>query len=163
MQRPLVLGVLLLIAGVLLGMFLGGAFAPNKTAISNEAATAPSRSQSSMASSIEASLVPEASEPVAAMSEPAAAVDLASQEMPVSSVPASAAEPLSLTESQAEQLRTLTKNAEALADTYDTSNYTPPEIPKDIEEKLQAISPELLALVKIASRIPPREVQENKR
>lgn len=163
MQKPLVLGGLLLVAGVLLGMFLGRAFAPGKSAVSNEAATAAGRSRSSMASSMEASLVTDAPEPAAEMSEPAAAVDLGSQEAPVSSVPVSAAEPLSLTESQAEQLRTLTKNAEALADTYDTSNYTPPEIPKDIEEKLQAISPELLALVKIASRIPPREVQENKR
>jgi len=69
---------------------------------------------------------------------------------------------LKLSNAQLSQLHEINEIAADLAETYDTTGYTPPEIPKDIEEKLRALSPALLTLVRIASRIPPRQASSSK-
>ncbi len=74
----------------------------------------------------------------------------------------SSSAPIELSDAQLSQLREINQIAADLAETYDTTGYTPPEIPKDIEEKLRALSPELLTLVQIASRIPPRQAAGSK-
>jgi hypothetical protein len=63
-----------------------------------------------------------------------------------------------LSSDQLEQLREITSRAQELAATFEDSDYQPPEIPPDLEQKLGDLSPELLELIRIIVKMPPAHV-----
>ncbi len=56
----------------------------------------------------------------------------------------------------------LSATAAGLLASSETPDYVPPPVPPELEKKLRDLSPALLALVKLAARVPPRQVNVNK-
>lgn len=134
--------------------------------IGTPSATATSTSASSLANAQPVSTTEEPNSSVQESSSPEASIswveDLSSPSEESGSSSSSASAPIArLSTDQQLQLKEINQIASDLADTYDSSEYTPPEIPKDLEEKLRALSPELLTLVQIATRIPPRKANSS--
>lgn len=155
MRRLFLVVLLLLVVGVVGGLVIGRARHEQPQTLTRSTQSAVIKTNSGVLSG------PKSGEGNVVSDNHASKVSVSPKDAetaPQPSVEAESALPLQLTDQQQAQLHEMTKYADLLAQTYSPSDYTPPEVPPDLAAKLTEISPELLTLVKIATRIPPRPI-----